>query len=109
MKVHLSPMAQQDLMDTKLYITNHLLNPIAAANVLSRITKRLRTLAESPCIGSPLSSIVDIETDYRYLLCGNYTAFYRIEGNAVYVDRILYGKRDFMKILFGRAFEDDEE
>jgi len=27
--------------------------------------------------------------------------FYRTSGNDVYIDRILYGKRDYLKILFG--------
>jgi len=107
MKVLLSPMAKQDLIDIKLYITNNLSNSIAAASVVSRITKQLRNLAEVPRFGSPLSSIVDVDTDYRYLLCGNYTAFYRIEDKIIYVDQILYGRRNFMKILFGISIEDE--
>jgi len=108
MNLRLSPMAQQDLLDIKSYITNDLSNPIAAANVISRITKRLRSLEESPRLGAPLSAIVDVETNYRYLLCGSYTAFYRVDDLTVYIDRILYGRRDFMKILFGTNFESDE-
>ena len=107
MKVHLSPMARQDLQDIQAYITNNLANPIAAKHVLSRIMKRIRVLSGSPRIGAPLSAIVDVETNYRYLLCGNYTAFYRIETDGVYVDRVLYGRRDFMRILFGAPSEEE--
>ena len=58
---------------------------------------RLRTFPDS---GAPLSSIIDLGTNYRFLVCGNYTAFYRTENNAVLIVRVLYGRRDFMRILF---------
>jgi len=103
----LSPLAQNDLRDIRAYIANELQNPVAAANVLKRITKRLRSLINFPTMGVPLSSIVDVETDYRFLVCGHYTGFYRYEGHTVYVVRVLYGRRDFMKILFGEMPEDD--
>lgn len=110
MKVQLSPEAEKDLFKTKFYIANNLSNPIAAENVTKRITKRLRSLSDNPRLGSPLSSIVDVETDYRYLLCSKYyMAFYRIEEKRVYVDRIIDGRRNYMKILFGLPEEDEEE
>ena len=34
-------------------------------------------------------------------MTGNYLTFYRVNGNEVYVDRILYGRRDYLRILFG--------
>lgn len=46
---------------------------------------RIRELAVFPKMGTPLSSIVDFETDYRFLVCGNYTAFYRFENQTVYI------------------------
>ena len=42
-----------------------------------------------------------MESDYRFLVSGNYLSFYRTYGNEVYVDRILYARRDYMRILFG--------
>ena len=45
--------------------------------------------------------MADVESDYRFLVSGNYLAFYRAYGNTVYVDRILYGRRDYLRILFG--------
>lgn len=99
--IKISPRAQKDLLEIKEYISEELCNPKAANNVLSIITKRIRELAEFPLMGAPLSSIIDFETGYRFLVCGQYTAFYRYEDDAVYVDRVLYGRRDFMRILFG--------
>ncbi len=75
----------------------------------SKIMQTVRLLASQPKIGAPLSSIVDADTDYRFLVCGNYTAFYRYESKTVFIDRVLYGRRDFMKILFGELPDDQPE
>ena len=100
-----SPEAISDLQQTKAYITNELCNEQAAVNTIARIMDRIRRLAAFPEMGAPLSSIVDFETDYRFLACGNYTAFYRFENQTVYIARVLYGRRDFMRILFGEPNE----
>ena len=96
-----SPEAVKDLQETKAYITDELLSEQAANSTGSKILKNIRMLAEFPNSGAPLSGAVGIEMDYRYLVCGNYTAFYRVENETVYIIRILYGRRDFMRILFG--------
>ena len=95
--LHLSQEAQRDLAEIKIYIEKELLNPSAAL----AITKNLRILREYANAGTPLSSIADVESDYRFLVSGNYLSFYRTYGNEVYVDRILYARRDYMRILFG--------
>ena len=99
-KLLISPEAKQDLLEIKEYISNELDSPIAAKNVTDKIIKQISTLSDFPKIGTMLSSIIDMETGYRFLVCGSYTAFYRYIDNTVFVDRILYGKRDFMRILF---------
>jgi addiction module RelE/StbE family toxin len=99
-KLAISPVAKSDLKEIKRYITEELDNPHAAKNVISKILQRIKTLQDFPEIGSPLSSIIEIETPYRFLVCGNYLAFYRVEKNTVFVDRVLYGRRDYIKILF---------
>ena len=57
---------------------------------------RLETFAE---LGAPLSSIANVEEDYRFLVSGSYMIFYRVMGSDVYVDRILYGRRDYLSVL----------
>ena len=70
--------------------------------------KRIEMLALFPESGPLLSSVVNVATDYRFLVCGNYTAFYRYEQNIVYIVRVLYGRRDFMRILFGEDQSEEE-
>lgn len=100
-KINISPEAQNDMQEISKYITMELNNPIAAQNMLRKITERIKTLAEHASIGAPLSGIVDFDNDYRYLVCGNYLVFYRTEEKQIYVDRVLYGRRDYLRILFG--------
>lgn len=95
----ISPKAQNDLDEIKQYISFELENPIAAATTLKRITQDIRQLCDYAKIGKLLSSIVDCATDYRFLISGNYLIFYRVVENKVYVDRILYARRDYLRIL----------
>ncbi|MGN0636588.1 MAG: type II toxin-antitoxin system RelE/ParE family toxin [Acutalibacteraceae bacterium] len=100
-EIKFSPDAINDLQQIKAYITEDLCNEQAAIFTINKIMKRIRLLESFPESGAPLASILDLDVDYRFLVCGNYTAFYRVENDAVFIVRILYGRRDFMRILFG--------
>ena len=100
-----SPEAIKDLEETKTHITKELCNEQAAVKTVFKILKDIRMLSEFPESAPLLSSIVDFDTNYRFLVCGNYVAFYCIEENEVRIVRILYGRRNFMQILFGDTQE----
>lgn len=105
--LHLSEEAQNDLFQIKAYIKEELQNPSTALETVSRITKSLRVLEDYAKAGALLSSIVDIKSDYRFIVCGNYISFYRTYGTEVYVDRILYAHRNYMQILFDNSKKDE--
>ena len=105
--LHLSKEALNDLLEINAYIEEELQNPSAAIKTTNRITKRLRILQDHAQAGAMLSSIVDIESDYRFIVCGNYISFYRAYGSEVYIDRILYARCDYMRILFGNSPTDE--
>lgn len=104
-KLFLSADAHNDLREIQTYITEELENPDAAMRVVAGITKRLRMLETHGELGARLTAITGQESEYRYLVCGNYTAFYRYETGTVFIDRILYGRRDFMRVLLGELTE----
>ena len=106
-KLHLSLRAQDDLSEIKTYIANDLENSAAAARTVASITQNLRILRNHAFAGARLSSIANVESDYRYLVCGNYLAFYRVSGTNIFIDRILYGRRDYMRILFNVDLDED--
>ena len=82
------------------YIVSELQNRSAAERVINRIIDAVDPLKNFAEMGTPLSSIADIGTDYRFLVSGNYMVFYRVQGNDIYIDRVLYGRRDYLRILF---------
>jgi addiction module RelE/StbE family toxin len=93
--------ARLDLAEIKNYISKDLSNPSAASSIVAKISKHIHGLKQFPELGASMSSIVDIVTDVRFLVCGNYLAFYHIQDNGIYIDRILHGKRDYVSALFG--------
>ena len=103
----ISPEAVEDLEDIKIYIAEELGNPTAALAMVTRIIQGIKQLIITPIAYPSLASKVPFDTDYRYLICGNYIVFYRHENKTVFVDRVLYGKRDYAKILFPELPQDD--
>lgn len=99
LKLRLNPLALQDLNEIKSYISIDLDNPIAAKRLIEKIIKRYELLAEQPFMGALLSNKIDFVTDYRYLVVENYIIFYKVDENFVSIYRILYGSRDYMRIL----------
>ena len=99
-KIHYSPESRRDLDDIWDYIVSELQNRSAAERVIDCIIDAVDPLKNFAEMGAPLSSIADIGTDYRFLVSGNYMVFYRVQGNDVYIDRVLYGRSDYMSVLF---------
>ena len=54
-------------------------------------------------MGPSLSTVVDLDTDYRFLVCGNYIAFYKFEQREIRIIRVLYARRNYMQMLFGKG------
>lgn len=106
--LYLSQAAQDDLTEIKAYISEELENPTAALSTVARITKSIRILKNHAMAGAPLSSVANVDNDYRFLVSGNYMVFYRAIGSEVNVDRILYGRRDYLRVLFGDVLETEQ-
>ena len=108
-KIRITPAALNDLKEIKSYIENDLLNPIAANNVIKRIIEDYSRLEISPHMGPSLSTRVPFDTDYRFIVSGNYLVFYKADDEFVSIYRILYGRRDYLKIIFDDIELNDEE
>lgn len=106
--IRFSPEARNDLAEIGDYLSYQLRNKSAARNLMARIQSSVLSPEQFPESGTPIlfagPSIV-----YRYLVCGSYMIFYHISMEAVHIDRILYGRRDYLSILFGEQLCDDEE
>lgn len=99
-EIHYSPTALNDLDEIWTYISENLCNPIAAQNTIDGIFSAVDMLSDQPEMGTPLYFLSGLNSGYRYVIHGNYMAFYRTNRTNVYIDRVLYGKSDYMRVLF---------
>ena len=106
-KIHYSSESRRDLDDIWDYIVSELQNRSAAEHVTNRIMDAVDQLKSFAEMGTLLSSIADVGNEYRYLVSGNYMVFYRIQGSDVYIDRVLYGRSNYINILFNDLLRED--
>lgn len=104
-KLRYAPKARRDLDEIWDFYLDEYQNIDAAVRIIDRITDDIDRLAEFPELGPPLSSIADVASTYRFLVTEKYLSFYRIDGNDVTIDRILYGRRDYLSILLEDQFD----
>ncbi|MCL2018151.1 MAG: type II toxin-antitoxin system RelE/ParE family toxin [Oscillospiraceae bacterium] len=101
MRLKVAPKAIDDIAEIKNYIRDEYDNPTAANRITAKIKKSYKQLKTSPYMGKQLDTVTDIKNDYRFLVCGNYLIFYIADEDVISIDRIIHGKRDYCKLLFG--------
>lgn len=104
--IHYSAESRRDLDDIWDYIVSELQNRVAAERVVDCILDAVERLKDFAEMGALLSSVADVGGDYRFLVSRNYMVFYRVNGRDVFIDRVLYGRRDYLRVLF-RMKQDD--
>ena len=94
-----SPQAQLDLDEIYDYFANELNDPrkgqAVVGDILSAVERIPGRALRCPIVG-PLPFTTD---EYRFLAVGSYLVFYHAVSESVYVDRILYKRRDFASLL----------
>ena len=103
-----SPTALTDLDEVFSYISDMLANHIAAESTVNGILDTADMHKDHSEIGMPLYFSDDIFSGYRYLVYKNYLVFYRSSNDIAYIDRVLYGKRNYIS-LFIKDLADDNE
>lgn len=106
-EVEISPIARADMREIGDYISRELHNPTAALRLMQRFRKAIRSLGEFPKMGAPLLSAGRQDAPYRTLVCGSYMIFYHLSSDTVLIDRVLYGRRDYLALLFGDRLEEE--
>ena len=98
-KVFYSPLSRRDLDEIYDYIAVELANPISAAEIVTDILDAADGLASFPDVGGIVRNVPFLACEYRFLPVRNYIVFYRLTDNHIFVDRILYKKRDYARLL----------
>lgn len=97
--IHYTLQARRDLDAIWDHILLDLQNLPAAEHTVDSILNVIDQLESFAALGTPLSSIAHVNDDYRYLVSGSYMVFYRTDGSDIYIDRVLYGRRDYLRAL----------
>ena len=99
MAYRLAPSARADLDEIWDYIFVESGSEGIADQVLDGIRTRFEFLGDWPRAGRRRD---ELRRGFRSLGAGNYSIFYRAEGEDVVIQRILYGRRDLSSLLRGR-------
>lgn len=105
--IRISPAAHQDLVEIMAYIADELNSPEAAGRIVTKIVNICERLAEFPLSGARLAAIVGQDIQHRYLVCNNYLIFYIADAEYVSICKILYGKRNYLNILFSEEIDSE--
>ena len=74
-------------------------NPEKGESVVSDILAVARRIPGRATRFPPVGPLPFTTDEYRFSQVGSYVIFFRAEGEAVFVDRILYNRRDFCMLL----------
>ncbi len=100
-QVHITSIAERDIVQAVDYIEYSLKNPDAAEHLLASITEKVDSLSVFPKKSRLVDDPVLASWGIRFILIQNYIAFYTIDEteNRVIVVRFLYQKRNWISIL----------
>ena len=96
--INYSNLYMDDFAEALIYIKDVLKNEDASNNLKNKANEEIQKLKKFPHIGTRLYR-ENVETKYRYIRVDNYYVFYYVKDNIIYVDRFIYAKRDFIKLL----------
>ena len=100
-RVDVSKPAENDLRDIVRYIASQLSAPISALHMMELLEKAMAGLSDMPQRCPLVADERLSQMGYRKLPVKNYIMFLSIDekNNVVDVERILYGRRDWRRIL----------
>lgn len=96
-RLEVLPLAKEDMVGIVGYIGRELKNPTAANRLADEFFEAMESLTDFPYANPVLVPIRPLKFEYRKLMVGSYTLFYRVcePEKLVIVARVLYSKRDF--------------
>ena len=98
-KIKYLPLALDDLKSIVKYIAHTLEAPKAADNLIKKIDKEIKKIADNPFRCHVYAPLDKLKYEYRVLNISNYALFYVIEKEKVEIHRVLYSRMDTLGIL----------
>ena len=100
-EIEYSPVAIKDLDDVFEDVLTASKDIEIAHKYLEELQDKVDSMVKRPKTGTPLY-YDDLFTGYYSVRFKEYLAFYRLDETRILVDRILFRKRDYMRVLFGK-------
>ena len=100
-RVDVSEPAENDLRDIVRYIASQLSAPVSALHMMELLEEAMAGLSDMPQRCPLVADERLSQMGYRKLTVKNYVVFFFIDekNKVVDVERILYGRRDWLRIL----------
>lgn len=100
-RVDVSEPAENDLRDIVRYIASQLSAPVSALKMMELLEEAMAGLSDMPQRYSYAADERLSQMGYRKLTVKNYVVFFSIDeqNKVVDIERILYGRRDWLRIL----------
>lgn len=106
-QIRITELAEEDIENAGDYIAHELKNPSAAENTVSEIRAKINSLADFPerneLDEDELLTRLGVQKDYYR----NYKIYYMIEGDTIYIVRILHMLVDSKAWLYPIMAEND--
>jgi plasmid stabilization system protein ParE len=90
-RVEITRAAERDVVGIYEYIERS--SPAGAVEWFAEIERQAQALARFPKRCPVVPEAADIGVEYRHLIWGQYRTVFRIEGDTVYVVRVIHGAR----------------
>ncbi len=97
MKLRINPIVAEDLRNIKEYIAED--NKEMAIKTIQEIYARIENIQQFPYIGADLAKRVSFQTNYKYVISGNYVVLYKIGKEFVEIYRVVNRYQDITRIF----------
>lgn len=100
-QVEFLPSAKEDMVEIVRYISQELLNPMAADSLAEEFIEAADSLSTFPYAHPAYNPIRPLKHEYRKVSVKNYLMFFWVEGETkvVTIARVIYAARDYGKLL----------
>lgn len=99
-RVELLPGAIADLVEIREYVASDSDSDAVAEKLMDKLDKKMQQLELFPESGKLLREKYAVSNSYRFIVCEKYMIFYKFANDVVTIVRVIYGRRDFLRILF---------
>lgn len=97
--IQYSKESKEDLLGIKQYIKYDLQEPEIAQKLISKIRNEINNLKYNPKIYEVIDDELLKKIGIRKLVVDNYIIFYRVKNDSIDIVRIMYGRRNWIKLL----------